>query len=261
MNTPAAKTSRIGPWLMGTALTVPLLLGIAYYMMSSAAHRWLWSEQGPLEMSHVLIPLFATALGIATLGAKGRLAAIRQRGLGRLAAAICGLALLCGVIAGEEASWGQHLWGWSTPEAWSRLNDQQETNLHNIGTWADQKPRAVVELMVIVFGILWPLLSRLTTLSIRSSWRLILPPALVLPIALFAEGVRLLERVPEWLGTPAWAAFPRPSELQEFYFYTFFALCMLAWRERLLAQIEPTRENSVVTETHDDASLPRKQAA
>ena len=146
------------------------------------------------------------------------------------------------MIAGEEASWGQHLWGWSTPEAWTALNDQHETNLHNVGTWADQKPRAIVELSVILFGIVWPLMERFSHVTVRPAWRLVLPPVAVLPVALFAEGIRLIERFPEMLGTAAWAALPRPSELQELYFYTFFALCLLSWRKRLLDRLEQAKE-------------------
>ncbi|MGE4002389.1 MAG: hypothetical protein AB7I48_19445, partial [Planctomycetaceae bacterium] len=224
-------------WVTGAALAVPVLMGVAFYAGTPATTRWLWSEQGPLELSQVLILLFAMGLGLATLVSKGRIGAIRRAELDWLAGAICGLALFCGVVAGEESSWGQHLAGWSTPEAWSELNDQHETNLHNISSWADQKPRAIVELGVIVLGIVWPLLDKLTTLRLRPSWRLVLPPVTVLPVALFAEGILLLERGPELLGTRAWAAFPRPSELQELYYYTFFALCMLAWRQRLLVLI------------------------
>ncbi len=224
-------------WSVVGALAAPLFLAAAYYTGTPQFTRWVWSEQGPLELSHVIIPLFVLGLGLATLGVKGRIAAARKAGLGALVVGIAGLALLCGVIAGEEASWGQHFLGWSTPDGWSKLNDQQETNLHNIGSWADQKPRAVVELSVVLFGIAWPLLARWGTICVRPAWRLVLPPVSVLPIALLAEGVRLLERGPRLLDLPAPAMFPRPSELQELYFYTFFALCMLGWRKRLLSRL------------------------
>jgi hypothetical protein len=36
-------------------------------------------------------------------------------------------------IAGEEISWGQRLLGWATPEDLAVLNEQGETNIHNIG--------------------------------------------------------------------------------------------------------------------------------
>ncbi|WP_025896830.1 hypothetical protein [Sneathiella glossodoripedis] len=56
------------------------------------------------------------------------------------------LGLACLYFAGEEASWGQHWFGWETPESMKKLNDQGETNFHNMSSWLDQKPRLLVEL-------------------------------------------------------------------------------------------------------------------
>jgi len=54
---------------------------------------------------------------------------------------------------GEEISWGQHLFQWSTPEAWLEYNDQGETNLHNTSGLFDQVPRTIVTLSIIVGGL------------------------------------------------------------------------------------------------------------
>ena len=43
-----------------------------------------------------------------------------------------GLALLFFVAFGEEISWGQRIFGWSTPESLAKVNYQQETNIHNL---------------------------------------------------------------------------------------------------------------------------------
>lgn len=43
-----------------------------------------------------------------------------------------GLGLLFFVAFGEEISWGQRIFGWSTPEALAEVNYQQETNIHNL---------------------------------------------------------------------------------------------------------------------------------
>lgn len=53
-------------------------------------------------------------------------------------------------LAGEEVSWGQWFFMWDTPDALLGVNDQNETNLHNIGTWFDQKPRLLLELWVLI---------------------------------------------------------------------------------------------------------------
>ena len=45
---------------------------------------------------------------------------------------------------GEEISWGQHFFKWNTPEIFNELNNQNETNLHNISNILDQLPRSLV---------------------------------------------------------------------------------------------------------------------
>jgi len=57
---------------------------------------------------------------------------------------------------GEEISWGQHLFGWATPEGWMAINDQGETNLHNTSGWLDQIPRAILTVGIVVGGFLFP---------------------------------------------------------------------------------------------------------
>ena len=45
---------------------------------------------------------------------------------------------------GEEISWGQHFFKWNTPEIFIELNNQNETNIHNISNLLDQVPRSMV---------------------------------------------------------------------------------------------------------------------
>ncbi len=47
-------------------------------------------------------------------------------------ALLVGAGLLFFFAGGEEMSWGQHLFGWGTPEWLGEVNGQNETNLHNI---------------------------------------------------------------------------------------------------------------------------------
>ena len=69
--------------------------------------------------------------------------------------------LACIYIAGEEISWGQQLVGWGTPEWVKEINDQHETNLHNMSSWFDQKPRLLLEISVLIGGIFLPLKRKL----------------------------------------------------------------------------------------------------
>ncbi|TDU81069.1 hypothetical protein EI77_00371 [Prosthecobacter fusiformis] len=42
------------------------------------------------------------------------------------------LALGAFVFLGEEISWGQHFFGFDTPDDWKSINRQRETNIHNL---------------------------------------------------------------------------------------------------------------------------------
>lgn len=78
----------------------------------------------------------------------------------RLGAWVLAWTLACVYFAGEEVSWGQHLFGWRTPDTLQALNRQGETNLHNLSSWLDRKPRAAVELWILAAGLAVPLWRR-----------------------------------------------------------------------------------------------------
>jgi len=44
----------------------------------------------------------------------------------------------------EEISWGQHFFHWKTPSIFNSINEQQETNLHNINSFFNQLPRNLI---------------------------------------------------------------------------------------------------------------------
>ena len=46
----------------------------------------------------------------------------------------------------EEVSWGQHYLNWETFEIFKVLNNQGETNIHNISNLFDQLPRSILTL-------------------------------------------------------------------------------------------------------------------
>jgi len=55
----------------------------------------------------------------------------------------------CIYFAGEEASWGQHWFGWETSEFFLGINSQQETNFHNTSFWLDRAPKGTVLLQIL----------------------------------------------------------------------------------------------------------------
>lgn len=65
---------------------------------------------------------------------------------------------------GEEISWGQHFFNWSSPEFFVSYNNQMETNIHNISNIFDQLPRTIVLLWC---GLSVPTILLLTKISIN----------------------------------------------------------------------------------------------
>ncbi len=71
-------------------------------------------------------------------------------------------------FAGEEVSWGQHYFGWSSAEIFLQINSQHETNLHNTlgdlgGNLLNNLPRQILNVTMvaaIVSVIAIPLLRR-----------------------------------------------------------------------------------------------------
>lgn len=217
-------------------LVLPLVLAVALIVIPKVAPdftaTWLDSERGLVEVSHVLIPLAAMVIALRCL----LLPAMRSRPW--LLAWVALAAVSCFYIAGEEASWGQHFLLWSTPETWGTLNDQNETNLHNVSSWFDQKPRTLLEIGVIVGGIILPIVGLFRPELRQWRFAVIVPPLLCLPTAVLAEVTRLSERVADMLGGED-PIFARASEVQELYFYLFVLFYLIILRRRIAALDDP----------------------
>lgn len=220
---------RIAPiWALWLPLAVAV--GLAIYGKVSPRGYIFWIENekhGLLELSQGLILVAATLIAMRLLLLPG----IHRS---RLLFAWLALAALCTFyVAGEEISWGQHYLGWTTPEDWSALNDQGETNLHNTSSWFDQKPRTLLEIGVIVGGLILPWLIALRPALRDRPLAVIAPPLSCFPAALLAELSALSERTVNWVGGRDYL-FHRTSEVQEFYFYYFVLLYLVVLRRRIL---------------------------
>jgi len=108
----------------------------------------------------------------------------------------------CIYFAGEEVSWGQHYFGWSTPESWNELNNQQETNLHNTSPLFDQIPRAILSIVALIGGVIIPLYrrSKKHVLSKDSFFDWFLPTLVCLPSAALSLLVSWHEKFYEIFG-------------------------------------------------------------
>lgn len=153
--------------------------------------RWLFVEDGPVEIAQVLLLGFAAALFCSV--------ALRSAGSRRWPAAC--LAVGSALWLGEEISWGQRIFGWSTPEGWEKVNLQQETNLHNlVRPWPVELhnllPLLGLVLLVASIASRWRSSAGLATEpGALARW---LPPPSLWPLplaALACQGLRLAGRI------------------------------------------------------------------
>ena len=130
----------------------------------------------------------------------------------------------CTYIAGEEISWGQHIFYWDTPEYWAEMNDQQETNLHNMSSWLDQKPKLLLLLGVVVGGLIIPALQKLKPSLLPQQFNIIYPPAILGVTAACTLLTKIIDKLQDNLDENL---FTRASEVEEVYLFYFVLLYLL----------------------------------
>ena len=151
------------------------------------------------------------------------------------------IAVVAIFVAGEEASWGQHFFGWGTPDWMVELNKQDETNLHNMAERAlDQKPRAIISILIFLCGVVAPLLYRKGKLSFLKTYPVLnwlMPTTVMIPTALLTFLPRLPDRIQANIDVSLGPLFNMPTrhyqEIQEFYIGLFIFLYLLTLLLRL----------------------------
>ncbi|MGI9498936.1 MAG: hypothetical protein ACR2P3_02790, partial [Geminicoccaceae bacterium] len=73
---------------------------------------------------------------------------------------LASFAICCLFLFGEEVSWGQHIFQWSSPEYFLENNKQSETNLHNMEYFNKKLLKLVVIIGIVVGGLLVPILAK-----------------------------------------------------------------------------------------------------
>lgn len=138
-------------------------------------------------------------------------------------------------FAGEDLNWGQYYFGWESPQYFLEHNKEQETNLHNMSAWFNQKPRLIVELWLLVACIAVPLGWRLPQrLTARRLPAMFWPDGRLVFIAVMAS----LVLATDWLSKNG--IVPRTlrwSEVQELY----FAYAWLVYAFMLRARVRERR--------------------
>ncbi len=216
-------------WLAFPVALITVVYFIAYYD-AEFYRRWIAGELGLLELGQPVIAAVAACYGLRILALRP---AWPKKWLGPWAVL---LVLGCIYIVGEEVSWGQQLVGWGTPEWIERLNDQGETNLHNIRSWFDQKPRVLLEFSVIIGGLLYPLWSRYAAWKGRKpkgSEYWLWPTIVCFPTAVLAELSSLPSRLFDRAEMPVVGLVVRHSEMQECFFYLFILIYLISLHYRI----------------------------
>ncbi len=227
---PPQRSAELPAWLwLLLPPVIPLIQIVTRYGFADIHRRLVGGEFGLVENATWLVLLPAIVLGVL----------IARRGAALPSRWLRGWVVLltfgCFYFAGEEISWGQHFFQWATPDAVARLNDQAETNLHNMSSWLDQKPRLAVELFTIVGGVVVPLWA-------RGRWRAqdwqhwFWPTAICVPTALLAGLIKLPGRIAQMMDTdPPFPFAIRASETQEFLIALFLLLYLASIYRRLRA--------------------------
>ena len=148
----------------GLPLSV-ILLPLAWYAITGD-YSVFKRESGIIENTTVLFLVVAIGFCVASLSQANRLALS-----GFLKAWLFILIIGAAYFALEEMSYGQHMFGWDTAESWKELNDQGETNLHNVHSLFDQVPRALLSLGILIGGVILPLYRHFRDIKLDESSR------------------------------------------------------------------------------------------
>jgi hypothetical protein len=213
-------------------LYVPILFfGIRYAVAlftnaSSGLESWFRHELGIIE--NLTVVLLAMAIFI-TLGMIVRF----KKLLDPLLKAFLVLFLI-GLIyfAGEEASWGQHWFGWETSETFLKINAQKETNLHNTSNWFDRVPKGIVSFLIFIGGIVIPVLFYYKSWKIdyQSRWWWWYPTLVCTPTAIFATITTWPSKIERLSGWDFY--FSQAQETKELYIAYFFLLFIVSLKLR-----------------------------
>ncbi|MGH6933160.1 MAG: hypothetical protein ACREEE_12085 [Dongiaceae bacterium] len=164
-----ASAIKVGPWLAVAGWSIlwalPATHGIAIILVR---------ENGVFEFGTFAVALVGGIYGLA-LGL-GETAMARRH---RLVLGGLGLALF--LFAMEEAAWGQHLFGFETPEFIRSLNAQGELTIHNLGylQGTSEVPEFLISLAAVILlaavrsgnplripQVMWSLLALMVILAV-----------------------------------------------------------------------------------------------
>src|SRR5687767_4471263 len=157
---PAHRAAHRSSRALLTALVTVEVFAIALCLIAGTSERtWamLAQEDGPIEWATFVA--FVMAAGWLVFGVRRVSPSWWFQGATLL------LAAFCLVVAGEEISWGQRLFGFRPPDVFLERNFQQELNVHNVlmnerGLGFALESKHLVMAIVVGFCVIWPVLVR-----------------------------------------------------------------------------------------------------
>jgi hypothetical protein len=216
-------------WLwLWLPIAVALLPFIAR-MGAPATDRVFYGEFGVLENLTVLFLLVGVLAGI------GMLAGRTAPQAGPFRAWVLLIVLGAVYFAGEEISWGQHFFGWGTPEPWARINEQAETNLHNTSSLFNQLPRTLLTLAALFGGVVAPLWirSREAAFAPGSVAAWLWPTLACLPAAALAVAISWPGKILRATGIDQQGLDIGPGETKEALLGLFIMIYLLSLARRV----------------------------
>lgn len=228
--TESHNTTRARLFFLGAPLVIYFGQYLARAILSAPFYdAWFEHESGLVETgTFVLLVLAAIGGLLATWWAW-------RRGDHRLTLFFIFFTLGCIYFGGEEASWGQHWFGWATPDQWRALNNQAETNLHNsnsiAGSLLDQLPRNLLAVAMLVGGAVLPLVRRARGKRFQPNTRayVVMPGMECVAIGLIAPLSSFPQKI--FKATLGEAPFPfdiNVGEVKELMFAVFLCVYILA---------------------------------
>jgi len=213
-------------WWLGIPMAILLALPLINHLAPGFYSRHILPEgYGVLELSHFLVPLVGSFLGVQLLLD----ARVRANLLWWLLILFGTLA--CFYTAGEEQSWGQHFFGWETPTEWSKINRQHETNLHNVSPLFNMLPRAVLEIAIVVCGLVLPFLAWRGRPIHLKGLEPFEPSVILVPVSIGALVYKLDSTMQKEFNLEGLVT--RPAEAAETFYVLFMLFYLILIRRRI----------------------------
>ena len=218
-------------------LWLPLAVALFPYVariINPETDQIVFGEQGIIENFTFIILFIAIVLGVAAI------AKMRSFKFPVFRLWLGLLVLGCIYYAGEEISWGQHWFGWGTPETWLDVNDQGETNLHNTSALLDQVPRNLLTIAAVVGGIVVPLIAivRKKPFQQKRFYYWLWPTYVNIPTCILAISVSLHEKAYKLFDTSVpYLLDIRAGETKECLLAMFLFMYLASFYKRLKGDV------------------------